>query len=764
MKMKISTHLTKFLFPSVLFVPFLTMAQFNPGLPAAFGIDADALSGQSQNGGFSANGSFDWFRKIGNGPNIGYGVIDTTGNFIYKPLLAAAGNPTFSRGMAYPQYSAVNGYLLLDARYARDNFGLSMSPGNNDFTTYTMGAKNGDNPTTWGTAPNGGTVADKADIIDSYIHLRRNGTTINYTNPSALILAMGINTVGNTGNRYIDFELFKERIAYNQSTGIFSNSGAAATGGHTAWTFNGNGKVSELGDMSVSFAFGTSGVTNICVYIWVSQAAHNTVNPVGFSFVPNEFYSSGSGYGYAKVVPSSSNPFQSWASVTLTSTQAAPWGTNSKALGGSPTNYYSGNYAANDFAEVALDLTSLGIDPALSVGANPCVPPFTRVMAKSRSSESFTSALQDFTGPYQFLDAPQLPITIASPAILKCNLATVTLKPATVVPNAAYAWTTNNGNITSNPNTAIITVDKAGKYYLTGAIVQGCPTVTDSTSVDADYYQPVATASVIGTLSASDPTSFIVLQGGDIAASNFATPFGGSAGLDWQWTGPNGFTSNQRNPRANQVGTYNLVLTETRNGCKDMAAIPVQNATLLPLVLGDFNAVYNNGYAQLKWYTSAEYKTSYFDVQRSADGINFSSIGMVTAKGNTGNRTDYGFSDILILKGMNFYRLRCVDIDEIFTYSKVVALNSNAVGISLIMVYPNPFGHKVQVRVESEKADGIQIRLTNYAGATIRIQTEKVQKGINNIEVKNVANLPPGMYELQIISTTKSFSTKIMKE
>ena len=86
--------------------------------------------------------------------------------------------------MAYPLFSSVNGYLLLDARYARDNFGLSGSNGNTDFTTYTNGSKNGDNPSSWGTNPGGGTVADKADIIGTYINMSRKGTIINKVNPS----------------------------------------------------------------------------------------------------------------------------------------------------------------------------------------------------------------------------------------------------------------------------------------------------------------------------------------------------------------------------------------------------------------------------------------------------------------------------------------------------------------------------------------------------------------------------------------------------
>lgn len=757
------TLLCKLMLFTILSLPLKGVAQFNPGLPAAFGIDGDVLSGVAQNiSGPSSQGSFDWFRKAGSGSNVGYGVIDTAGTFYFKAQIAAGNNLSFSRGMAYSRYSAVNGYLLLDARYARDHFGYSNSSGNRDLTTFTSGSKNGDNPTSWITTPGGATVADKADIIDTYIHMRRNGTSMSNTNPSALILALGINTVGNTGTRFIDFELFRERINYDPYTGNFSNSGPAASGGHSAWEFNPNGSIKEFGDMSVSFSFGTAGVIDISAYIWVQQTVYNSLVPLNFDFAPNEFY--GSTFGYAKIVPKPSNPFNTWASVTSANATAAPWGTNSKSLGASPSGYATLAYAANDFAEVALDLTSLGIDPALAVGINPCAPPFTRVIAKSRSSASFTSALQDFTGPYEFLDAPQAPAQIATPANLKCNVSTVTLSPAVIVPGATYQWSTSNGRILSNPNATTITVDKVGRYYLTAAIVSGCPTNTDSTNVMGDYYKPVASASVNGAINPSDPASFIILQGGDVNLSNFSTPYGGSVGLTWKWTGPNGFTSNFRNPQAHSIGNYMLEVTETRNGCKDTANTVVQTTIALPIVLGEFNAVYSNGFTQVKWFTSAEYNTSYFEVERSTDGTNFTVIGKVNAKGNSSSRIDYGYSDILASKGLNYYRLRSVDLDGSFSYSKVVVVNSEAVGISLLLVFPNPFGNKVQVKVESEKSEDLQIRLINYAGAIVRVQSEKIKKGVNTILVNNTANLGPGMYELQIITKSKNFSTRIMKQ
>jgi hypothetical protein len=739
---------------SIFSFPQLSLSQFSPGFPARFGIDGDALSGQALNiSGSSSQGSFDWFKKTGSGINVGIGVIDTSNTATYKEQIASGQNVTFSRGMAFPRYSDQGGFLLLDARYSRDNFGLSMSGSQSDLTTYTSGSKNGDNPTTWVTTPGGGMVADKADIIDTYIHMRRNGTVINNTNPSSLILAMGVNTIGNTGNRYVDFELFRTRIAYNSSTGLFSNSGPSSTGGHSAWEFNTNNTVKEIGDMAVSFTYSTAGVEEIAIYIWVSQINYNNVTPSKFSFVPNEFY--GSGFGYAKITSLTPSGFNAWGTASTGTTKSAPWGSNSKTSGSSTNNYYAKDYAAYDFGEVAIDLTSLGIDPALSVGMNPCTPPFTRVMAKTRSSSTFTSALQDFTGPYEFLDAPQAPAQIAAPANLKCNVPTVTLSPAVPVSGAVYQWTTTTGNITSNPNAATITVDKAGKYFLTAAIVAGCPTNSDSTIVKSDNYKPVASAYTIGQLDPGVPGSFVNIQGGDVAASNYNTPYGGSAGLDWKWTGPNGFTANTRNTYATQIGTYTLVLTEQRNGCKDTAITPVLNMVILPVTYLSFDAAVLNKMVMLKWKTADEINNSHFEVERSFDINNFISIGIVSnAVTVAGNDRSYQFEDNskeLQTKTMVYYRLKQTDLNGKISYSKVIAVRLQAINAVVMQVSPNPFVENLNVRYNSSEKNIAEIRLINAMGQAIIIKQIIMSKGYNNVQVEGLSKLNSGLYIAQLV-------------
>jgi hypothetical protein len=64
------------------------------------------------------------------------------------------------------------------------------------------------------------------------------------------------------------------------------------------------------------------------------------------------------------------------------------------------------------------------------------------------------------------------------------------------------------------------------------------------------------------------------------------TPFGRSAGLEWSWTGPNGFTSNVRDPKIDpdNGGMFYLTLKEKRNGCTAMDSIFLSSSAFtLPL-------------------------------------------------------------------------------------------------------------------------------------------------------------------------------------
>ncbi|MBK7434704.1 MAG: T9SS type A sorting domain-containing protein [Chitinophagaceae bacterium] len=185
---------------------------------------------------------------------------------------------------------------------------------------------------------------------------------------------------------------------------------------------------------------------------------------------------------------------------------------------------------------------------------------------------------------------------------------------------------------------------------------------------------------------------------------------------------------------------------------------------VLPLTIDQFNGFYDNGVIQLKWTTFTEINIDHFDIERSTDGTNFRQIGRVYASGNADATTAYSYIDVSAERGTNFYRLAMIDNDGNYTYSKAVTLTVDLKGITVSVVYPNPFSKKVQVKLDCLKPEQITIRVINSSGVVVRTQMADLQKGENNIVVQQVAELPGGMYFLEVIGDHRSMKTKLMKE
>ena len=185
----------------------------------------------------------------------------------------------------------------------------------------------------------------------------------------------------------------------------------------------------------------------------------------------------------------------------------------------------------------------------------------------------------------------------------------------------------------------------------------------------------------------------------------------------------------------------------------------------LAVSLGEFNGGYSNGFVMLKWVVLVEKELKHFEIERSTDGINFRKIGEVTSRSSEPpTDIDYTFLDILAEKGSNFYRLVIVDKDGNFTYSKIITISVETSGISLLVVYPNPFGKKVQVKVNSQVPEKITIRLVDNNGRVVKKQEASTQKGDNNITLDRIDDLPGGVYFLEVITPTRKMKTKLMKQ
>jgi hypothetical protein len=740
----------------------LINAQLSPGAPANFGIDGDIRSDYRLSGSFSAAGTHDWFK---NTTGTGIGLIDITNSASVTSSLAAGNNLAFSKGMSVPSFSVQSSKLMLDARYGRDYFGLDKS----DSTSFKGSMTNVMNPATWETEPTGASVLDKNDLIDVYVHMRRDGTVINGASSSHLIATMGAATVANNGNRFIDIEFYRDSILYNKTTGLFTNVGNATTGGHPAWTFNADGTVNQPGDVMIGFSYTGSGIDEINVFLWVSYSTYSTRNPAGFDFVSGGFNGNGGSpeYGYAKITGNPSTTIPAWGTVNNAATTGPAWGTLNKSLGDIANNYYHNSYAAGQFGEAAIDLTALGIDPALYSSSNPCSSPFKRVMFKTRTSSSFNSIISDFAGPYDFWKVPVSSSAIGSIGLLTCSNPSVVLQPQNYADGVYYNWTTVGGSIPGSSTLPTQTITQPGKYYLTTAPYVGCTTATDSIIVNQDIHKPVASITQTSILYTPNTNyDSVTLLGGNLAASNYTTPYSSFQGLLWSWTGSHGLNATTQNVIVSDSGYQRLIVTNISNGCKDTAGWYLMDLARPPLSVNlvSFTVALNNSKADLQWSTTSEKNASHFVIEKSFDGKDFSDIGTVTANGTTLNKSNYNFQDNTgSYSGVIYYRLRQVELSGKTEYSetRIVRTVKQSLNAVTVLLYPNPATDEVRVTIPNNwQNKKVVYELYNASG-----QIAKRMETANSSQTErlDIMSLAPGFYIMRVSCDGVVAQQKVIK-
>lgn len=437
-----------------------------PQIKANFGVDADLRANYFNN--FIISGNDDWFTFPGT-PGTGQSVIDTTGAVSIVARYATDMNfrkIPFFRTMKYPAYTVVNNRLLIDAVFIRDYH-------DQDSTVFGGGSKNGDNPANWIT-PLVQSVPDKNDILDMFVHVRREGPTSNYP----LWLFGGVSIESTSGNRYFDFEMYQTDIYYDRPSQKFYGFGPDA--GHTSWKFDASGNVTQPGDIVFSADYGSSSIASLEARIWVNK---NDLSIIPANFDWNGTFdgaNAGSQYGYAGIKPKAAGAFYTGAD-SPANTWAGPFGLIRA------DNSFTTTYTTRQFMEFSVNLTLLGLDPVtLLGGSGACGMPFRRVLVKSRASTSFTAALKDFVGPFDFFLAPRADASADVP--LYCG--TIGVSQLTVnnaVPTSVYDWATPDGNIVGTSSGPNITVNAPGTYIVTQRLQAACtPYATDTVQVVFD--------------------------------------------------------------------------------------------------------------------------------------------------------------------------------------------------------------------------------------------------------------------------------------
>jgi endonuclease/exonuclease/phosphatase family metal-dependent hydrolase len=174
----------------------------------------------------------------------------------------------------------------------------------------------------------------------------------------------------------------------------------------------------------------------------------------------------------------------------------------------------------------------------------------------------------------------------------------------------------------------------------------------------------------------------------------------------------------------------------------------------LPIKLNYFTAEKNNEAVNLSWSSALESNSKEYRIERSVDGRSFIEIGTVHARGVA---SKYQFQDQAPLAGDNFYRLKMVDMDGAFEYSKSIRVKFEKQ--ILITVKPNPAARFAYVTL-SGAVPGVSLGIYDVQGRLVKQLT--LNGTINPMLKVDLNGIPNGMYILKLSAGEYNSSQKLI--
>lgn len=180
----------------------------------------------------------------------------------------------------------------------------------------------------------------------------------------------------------------------------------------------------------------------------------------------------------------------------------------------------------------------------------------------------------------------------------------------------------------------------------------------------------------------------------------------------------------------------------------------------LPVKLLSFEGKNTNEGNMLNWVTTEEVNNDYFAVERSLDARKFSEISRVAGLTVLTNSNNYHFTDTDFVLGKNYYRLKQVDKDGKYAYSKTIAINSeNMAGAKL---YPNPVHASVTIELPDSRLKSVEVRIVNMLGIDV-YKKQNVSLSAGKLS-QDIGKLQPGIYQFVVSGAGNSYTFPIVKQ
>jgi hypothetical protein len=169
-------------------------------------------------------------------------------------------------------------------------------------------------------------------------------------------------------------------------------------------------------------------------------------------------------------------------------------------------------------------------------------------------------------------------------------------------------------------------------------------------------------------------------------------------------------------------------------------------STPLPVTLARFEGKAIENSAYLQWTTTEEVNASNFEIQRSRDARHFEAIGSVAARGESKAVVDYYFTDSAAGPGSHYYRLKQIDLDNTYSFSRTIVVRFD--GQARIALYPNPTADILRIEANSPVN---MVEIFDSRGISMGKPVTTPQNGSGgNIREISLRGMRPGIYLVKV--------------
>jgi len=169
----------------------------------------------------------------------------------------------------------------------------------------------------------------------------------------------------------------------------------------------------------------------------------------------------------------------------------------------------------------------------------------------------------------------------------------------------------------------------------------------------------------------------------------------------------------------------------------------------IPVSIVSIKAALKKAAVQVSWEAREEHQLNLYEVERSSDGVNFQTIGLVFPWDNQEASNNYEFRDQHPLPGMSYYRLRNINKDSSFTWSVIVPAGNALLPFNHISIMPNPVKGNIRAVFSRLPNATYNLELRSVSGTLQLKRTINIQQA-EQLEILEPGYAPPGIYWLTI--------------